>query len=314
MREHPVDSPVPGRTEGTARTTAGWSALLGESLLDFHVEADDPRTFRGHLRSRRAGEVELIEMATAGHVSRRDARAEAADCVVCLQLDGVGEVHQDGRGAVLRPGDLVMFDAARASAVVSSARFRNVCVKFPRRLLPIPAEYLGQLTAARIEAGEGLAPATAALMTTLGRVLDELSEPARGLAARNLVDLVTTMFHGVLALPAPGEPAERPARFEQLRDYIDAHLGDPALSPGSIAAAQYVSLRKLHNVFQQHGTTVAAWIRERRLEQCRRDLRTTPDTVATIARRWGFKTPSHFGRVFKDAHGLTPAEFRRLAA
>ena len=59
----------------------------------------------------------------------------------------------------------------------------------------------------------------------------------------------------------------------RVRRYIEANLADPLLSPASIAAAHFISTRHLHNVFHEAGTTVAQWIRTRRLEGCRRELR-----------------------------------------
>jgi len=42
--------------------------------------------------------------------------------------------------------------------------------------------------------------------------------------------------------------------------------------PGTVAAAHYISVRYLYRLFDAQGTTVAAWIRPRRLERCRVDL------------------------------------------
>ncbi|WP_435642601.1 hypothetical protein ACR9VJ_04570 [Streptomyces sp. H49] len=43
--------------------------------------------------------------------------------------------------------------------------------------------------------------------------------------------------------------------FEQISTYINAHLHDPGLTPGTVAAAHFISTRYLHRIFQQHGTT-----------------------------------------------------------
>jgi hypothetical protein len=68
--------------------------------------------------------------------------------------------------------------------------------------------------------------------------------------------------------------------------------------------------------FHGEGLTVAGWIRQRRLECCRRDLEDpalAPRPVAAIAAGWGFSNAGGFFRVFRAAHGLPPAEYRRLA-
>jgi AraC-like DNA-binding protein len=64
-----------------------------------------------------------------------------------------------------------------------------------------------------------------------------------------------------------------------IRAYIDRHLGDPELTPASIAAAHHISLRSLHRLFQDDETTVAGFIRHRRLERVRRDL-TDPELLS----------------------------------
>ncbi|MET9935900.1 helix-turn-helix domain-containing protein, partial [Streptomyces sp. NPDC006324] len=58
-------------------------------------------------------------------------------------------------------------------------------------------------------------------------------------------------------------------------------------------------------------------IQRRRLEECRRMLARRDAagiTVAGVAHRWGFSSASHFGRVFRTAYGVSPADWRDSAA
>jgi AraC-like DNA-binding protein len=120
--------------------------------------------------------------------------------------------------------------------------------------------------------------------------------------------------------------AERPADGAVLPDvrhgdivrrihaYIDSHLGDPGLSPAVVAAAHHISLRYLHKLFEPEPHGVAGLIRQRRLERCRDGLLDPAQAdrpVAGIAARWGFSSAAHFSRVFRDAYGMPPGEFRR---
>ncbi|MET8331574.1 helix-turn-helix domain-containing protein [Streptomyces sp. NPDC005181] len=307
--------------EYNARGTSNWRALLAQSLLAFSVESDEPRRFRGHLRNRKIADVEFIEMFTDRHTAHRGAdeieRDERLDYVLCLQVAGVGEFHQGTRTAVLQPGDITIFDATRPATVVSSADYQNVCIKFPQQLIRLPRSQVNQLTAARIAARDGLAPATGAFLMKLSQVMEDLSSRTRYLAARNALDLVTTMFQGLLDVPGEDHEDDGTILLGQIQEYIDDHLAEPELAPSTIASAQYISLRHLHSVFQENGITVSSWIWMRRLEMCKHDLvQLSPEamSVAAIGLRWGFKTASHFGRAFKDRYGLTPAEFRRAAS
>lgn len=87
--------------------------------------------------------------------------------------------------------------------------------------------------------------------------------------------------------------------------------------PAMIARAHFISVRHLHNLFRGDSDTVGAYIRRRRLGMCERDLKDPAQRdvpVGTIARRWGFESPSHFGQLFRDHHGETPASLRRATA
>ncbi|HJT05119.1 MAG TPA: helix-turn-helix domain-containing protein [Pseudonocardiaceae bacterium] len=67
------------------------------------------------------------------------------------------------------------------------------------------------------------------------------------------------------------------------------------------APRRHISLRCSPRLFEPEGTTVAEWVRIRRLEHCHHDLidpalRDRP--VAAVAARWGFASAAHFTRLF----------------
>jgi AraC-like DNA-binding protein len=108
--------------------------------------------------------------------------------------------------------------------------------------------------------------------------------------------------------------ARRHAMLRRIYGYIEDRLGDPDLTPRTIAAAHHISTRYLHKMFESEGCTVAAWVRHSRLEHCSRDLVDPAKwdrPVSAIAARWGFTDGAHFGRVFRAAYGIPPGKFRR---
>jgi AraC-like DNA-binding protein len=80
------------------------------------------------------------------------------------------------------------------------------------------------------------------------------------------------MLASRLGREAEVPPPPRHVLLLRVQAFIEERLGDPALSPGMIAAANHISLRYLHKLFEPQSRTVAGFIRERRLERCRRDL------------------------------------------
>jgi AraC-like DNA-binding protein len=105
--------------------------------------------------------------------------------------------------------------------------------------------------------------------------------------------------------------------LREVCSFIEGNLWDPALNPGQIARAHFVSVRHLHSLFSEQGITVSDWIRKRRLEECRNDLSSpvfSQEPVANIALRHGFLDAAHFSRLFRRTFGETPSGFRARIA
>ena len=102
--------------------------------------------------------------------------------------------------------------------------------------------------------------------------------------------------------------------LRRIQLFIDGQLSNPDLTPGYVAAAHYISTRSLHKLFEDSGTTAAAWIRERRLAGARRDLADpllADVPISAIGARWGLPDPAHFSRIFRTAHGCSPSTYRQ---
>jgi AraC-like DNA-binding protein len=129
-----------------------------------------------------------------------------------------------------------------------------------------------------------------------------------------VLDVVTVTLADRMDEPVVAPDVRRGNLAERVHAFIESHLGEPELTPAAVAAAHHISLRYLHKLFEPEPHGVAGWIRQRRLERCRDDLLDPAQAdrpVAGIAARWGFSSAAHFSRVFREAYGLPPAEFRR---
>jgi AraC-like DNA-binding protein len=291
-----------------------WTDAVRRSVLSFRFDCDRPRAFAGTISNRTLGGVNFVNMACERHAAYRDratiSRADAGFYVMTLQLAGELRLAQEGRVALLQPGLFAIYDSSEPAALTASDGYRSTCIRFPKAWLG-PRQPAG-ITARAFDCEPGLPAAVWGMLISLNRNLELLGGHGRT-AVRNVMDLVTTMLRTEL-----GErpPERREVLLEEIQAYIEENLGDPELDPAGIAAAHYISPRQLHVVFERGDATVSAWIRERRLEHCRRDLADpmlADVPVAAIARRWGFRGVSHFGQVFKKETGLTPAEYRRCA-
>ncbi|MFD0344922.1 hypothetical protein ACFQ0M_00255 [Kitasatospora aburaviensis] len=123
---------------------------------------------------------------------------------------------------------------------------------------PISTKVLSPLVAVRLPTGDGLG----ALFT---HHVDQLVKNASSYTPADAVRLAAITVDLSAALYAheledtgslPPE-THRQALQAQIHEFIRQRLGDPALSPDSIAAAHRISSRHLYNLFRDQGLTVA---------------------------------------------------------
>jgi AraC-like DNA-binding protein len=299
-----------------ARNISEFRAAVSESFVPLQVSTAGPDHFRGIIRGASVDEVHVNEVRATSHVVERTpeliARSDRSYFKLSLMLAGTGMLIQDDREAVLQAGDLAVYDTDRPYSLVFDDDFRTMVVMFPKHLISLPSDMIGQLTAVRISGQGGLGAMVVPYLTQLAGNLDQLAGTTGARLAHSALDLVTTVFTRELGLDEVSADPHR-ALVQRIRSYIDRNLASTDLGPATIASAHFISTRHLHGLFQEQGVTVSTWIRTRRLEQCRRDLldpMLADRPVAAIAARWGFVDAAHFSRAFKSAFGISPSEYR----
>lgn len=305
----------------TAQNFSQFRTAVSESFVPLQVTSDRPQPFFGRIRSATADEVHVTEVSASRHTVERTpeliARGDRKYFKLSLMLAGNGLLVQDNREAVLQPGDLAIYDTNRPYSLVFDDDFRNLVIMFPQHMVDLPVDAIAQLTAVRMSGREeGLTGMIVPFLAQMANNLDHVSGTAGVRLTRSAVDLVTTVLAHQLDLDRGTGNGHR-ALAQRIRQYIDTNLASVDLGPSQIAAAHFISTRHLHSVFHEQGTTVSSWIRERRLERCRRDLLDVllaDRPVAAIAARWGFVDAAHFSRVFRAAYGISPSELRSRRA
>ena len=107
----------------------------------------------------------------------------------------------------------------------------------------------------------------------------------------------------------PSEYADT-RRLNTVLQYVTAHFADN-LPVAEVAAVCQCSPSHFMRWFKQMtGQRFTEYLNIYRLNAAADALRTTDDTVLTVAERCGFKNLSYFNRAFKASFGLTPREYR----
>ncbi|MGC0334042.1 AraC-like DNA-binding protein [Streptomyces sp. SAI-170] len=218
-------------------------------------------------------------------------------------------------GTHVAPGDVCFYDLHRPPVTAFPAGARAKVFLVPSALLGLAAADVPRLTAAPVPRSSRLGALLSPLLSDLAHAVATARSPVDEMLARNAVNVLATLAAERLeAGTRPGEP--RSPLVTKILEYVELHLGDPELTPESIARAHHISVRYLHKLFQEQGTSVGRWIQRRRLEECRRELVLRGRgnrTIAAVASRWGFLSATHFSRVFRSTYGMSPREWREAA-
>ena len=246
----------------------------------------------------------------------RPMRSPAVHTYVALALHVGGRMRVEHRGEFeLRAGHLHLIPAGDAHRVLSASNAEMWGLGFCRTCLD-PARY-GELLAPLDRVRQGASPVVELPAARQAYVLDLLREldreqhagGAMPVVAESLLALVlaeVVRASGTAAAP----PQPRPSIVAEALSVIEARCLGPLSLQEVAQAVRRTPAYVTTAVKQATGRTVVAWIVEGRLAEARRRLLATDEYVDVIAERVGYADPSHFVRLFRRHHGVTPAAWR----
>ncbi len=221
----------------------------------------------------------------------------------------VGEIwiESPDRQAHIRPGDLFLLSLDEP--------FRGRATHHGGLSLTLPRD-LFAAAAANFDgaAGDILTGPLAGLLVDYLRSLE-----ARliGMSPEDLVLVGRATAEMLAACVGPSRYRQEQARstiasilFDRARSHIQAHFGDPELTPERVAQDLRVSRSNLYRVFEQAGG-VSRYIQQCRLFAAHAALTgESGRRIQDIAYSCGFKLASDFTRAFRREFGFSPREAR----
>ncbi|UVO50667.1 helix-turn-helix domain-containing protein [Sphingomonas sp. SUN019] len=287
-----------------------WNELVDRVYTGTWVNTAKP-DFAAEMWRWKVGDLNMIRPRSDPAQVGRDAdrAADEEQIVLHLQRRGTSCHRQNGREALLNPGDFVLMSAARPY-LVDLAMHELLVVQFPRRLIEHKIRGLDDRLGTTISgAGAG------------GRVFHDflLSLWHQGDQSHADPDWqagVATVFADLAALAVNIAPVGRPLAGgghlrERVLALVDTRLGDPDLRAATIAEELGISPRTVQNVFAAMGTTPAGHVAEQRLERAAEILTSNSAiSVTEIAFDLGFNDSAYFARCFRQRYGRTPSAYR----
>lgn len=300
------------------RNPRRWGEIVNEIVCNVDIVAGGSSQFFGEMHTRKLGPLELLTINCERESARRDRRHIASDpdelALLMFVESGELRISQLGRELVVGPGSAVFYDLTLPYTYYHSDRTKLLAVKVPISVLKARlgrhSQYLGRNYC-------GIAGPVGITARYLGSLMDGIAGVPQSLApeyASKSFDLIALMLEsggGSMAVPRSEALS---ALFRRAVAVIGANLSNPDLDPAAIARLVGISERYLHKVFQEAGTSVNECLRERRLQQAYRDLRSPARrslSVGEIGTRAGFSSASHFSRTFRKRFGIPANAVRR---
>ncbi|GHE58947.1 hypothetical protein GCM10018785_30240 [Streptomyces longispororuber] len=310
-----LDDVAPGQ-----RVEAFHHALTNESVPN-HVVHEEPATgIRARMEAWRIGDVPMFATRNTGFTVRRTVghvRRQRSNPVVSVSLQprGLHRGEVAGQRLTYGPDDICVFHELTPRAYGWSGDGSSQAMLFDVERLGVPLE-----TVVKASLQLRASPLHDLVLNHLRGLWRDPARLAADPGAAALAGATTELVRALLLSAAHGEaaPAARDALDDTLLTrvlaYARRHLADRDLTPERIAAEHAVSVRRLYLVLNDAGISLEQWLISERLTKARRMLASPRHdglTVAAVAARCGFTSPSHFSRRFRAAFGATPQEWRR---
>ena len=239
--------------------------------------------------------------------------ADDDDIHLCHQTSGSMTMHQDGRDAATKPGDVYILDPRRPFEFSLASNTRTLVFKVARSEVQARLGEIANYTATPISLRRPVSALASEFLASLAERAGAIDPVTGTKLAQQALDLVALAFEtakgGVAQLSSV-----RATTLLRLKSIIESKLNDHTLSPTVAALAAGISVRYANALLAGENTSLERYFMRRRLERCRQALVSpahSSRTITEIAYSYGFSDLSHFARRFKEQFGCTPSEIRR---
>ena len=304
-----------------ARRFGYWREVLCEAFTALDSTTTESGQFDSDVWLRRFSDVSVSTVRSSSYTIRRgprEIRQDPAEHYFCdLQLSGTSVVRQNGRQAVVRPGEFFIVDTRHAYEASFLGNpgdaWKIVCLQIPRDRLATRLAAPEALTARRFDTWGGTAALAGHFIRGLTSMRNEPAPDEQLRLADILVDLLALAMSPATAAAVPGGAGITPHERDRSRVllHIDSHLGDENLSAAGVASTFGISVRYLHRLFEGTHSSFAKLVSDKRLQRCAADLAVHGARVSDVAYRWGFRDLTHFGRMFRRQFGMSASQWQR---
>lgn len=129
------------------------------------------------------------------------------------------------------------------------------------------------------------------------------------------IQLLHEIVEQVMEITCPEKTLDLQGSQEEIihsvHAYLVGHLSE-RITIEELSRRFLMNTTTLKQLFKKvYGTTIAAHVKQHRMEQAALLLLKTPQDIAAIAQAVGYESQSRFSAAFKEAYGELPTEYRK---
>lgn len=293
-----------------------WRDAICDVYVHVDVKATEPDRYRGFIRETKFGDIALTDILLSEQKIKRNRTHISRLDKECYYI----QLIQSGSVSVLQRGETYRSNAARGAIFSAAEQYelhghgevRSLYLELPRDAFAqrFPRERIPVV--ASINTTQGLGRITADFCSSLATEGTRLETESREKLGDQLMDMLALTFLNAEGEISGMEGSLQKARLRSVQSWIDGHVVDPNLTLEKIAAANAMSLRSLHLLFEQCEMSVSEWIWHRRLQLCYDAIaRGDGRSITSIAFDHGFSSSAHFSTLFRRKFGQAPRDVGR---
>lgn len=311
--------PVRFTTEGAAsrKRLALWQDIVCDVYVQLDCKSDLGGDFHGTVTRTAFGQAACSTVSSCRQrvlrTPSRIARAREDYLLIALGRRGQGGVVQDGREAVIRPGEFAFYDTTRPYELQFDDDFTQTILQLPREMISRRIGGADNLTATVFSSARPLDKLAFDFIAAISEIADNVDADTADRLNEQAIDLVAMAISNRLSGRAMSRTTHRSALLFRVKTHIINRLHDPELSASAVALAIGVSPRYVNDLLADEATSFQRYVLAQRLERCARELasaRHAHRQIGEIAFAWGFNDLSHFGRAFRERFGVSPRDYR----
>ena len=295
-----------------------WREYICQEFVKLDCENSSMDSFEGEIRGGlNLGELRFSEVSADPQIVTRT-KAQIAcsnddDFLISFQLSQNGLVKQNGRHAIITPGDFVLYDSTEPYTLDFNRRFHQLILQMPKRVLNQYLSNPEQYTAVTISGNDGIGAVLSEFVFSLVREYQQL-DPVHPALADNLLNMIAmAISSSVLCQQLKQQSCSKNILKIKVLHFIENNYSNHQLSNQDIADAHGISLRYLYKLFHQHEVSLHQLIQQKRLEKSRELLKNSSYAncnLDNLSYSVGFISSAHFSRAFKKYFGICPSDFR----